>query len=765
MRNKTGAMSLAKPGSMRFVGEPESDGLMGAQRNYENRRLYIPTTDLVRRNSDRALKMASGMRRRLNRQGLSLVSPALKSLLRLVVGVMLTSAACGTQSGMSRDKLAAAVDNGGYGNAGGGLMAANNLSDVSNPQATATNLGLKFYTDNCRPALPNDGVHDDAANLRACMATMPVGTAAEMIFDGTKPYYFSSHSSSDPLTSLGSNWGGNLCETYLRSQQTLNLNGATIVQSNTEAAAGAYAICAGANDQNTPNSGAFYPISATGANAQSITLATPTNASNFPAGTFGYIDCGQNNSDDDKDIGWFEVAAPGGNSSTGLVPLAYQLIKPYNASYDSQCSGGPGPRIYRWNANSPMAIGTTIENGTLVAGSGGLTSMIAFSGNAYGAITGITEYTAAQFIFGNNNHLSTFNHDVVKTPGCGGDTYFNPGEFTSSLNDLEFDKCVATGAGCASSQFERCFGDSEGDEANYYLDDISTLETGGSPNASSSCLYTANSYGDIFDAQICDSAYQGFTDPSAFGQSGSTTVRNSNFSCGGTGCVLLEGPYDQFIDNYVVGTGGQIDVYVPGSGNLDFPVIEGNTIIQGGASAGAFGAMYFGNADPAYTSKVIGNNLFCQALTGCSSKDGIELGGPASNSACTAAGAPTSNCTANGAESSTLQAFMAEGNYASGFGANYSPTSNLVGEFPEAKITGNPGWPNQNPDACQGTIALSASNGTVSETCIPAGCNPQCTDQSTSATASSCGAATSAGSFTVYGTSGHTIAWSCPANL
>ena len=52
------------------------------------------------------------------------------------------------------------------------------------------------------------------------METMPSG--ATMNLDGSKPYYFSTYGSSDPL------WGPQQCELYLRSNQTLNLNGASL---------------------------------------------------------------------------------------------------------------------------------------------------------------------------------------------------------------------------------------------------------------------------------------------------------------------------------------------------------------------------------------------------------------------------------------------------------------------------------------------------------------------------------------------------------
>src|ERR1700728_4605698 len=79
----------------------------------------------------------------------------------------------------------------------------------------------QFYADDC--GLPNDGLHDDAAPLRSCMETMPSG--ATMNLDPSKPYYFSTYGSSDPL------WGPQQCELYLRSNQTLNLNGASLTDS------------------------------------------------------------------------------------------------------------------------------------------------------------------------------------------------------------------------------------------------------------------------------------------------------------------------------------------------------------------------------------------------------------------------------------------------------------------------------------------------------------------------------------------------------
>jgi hypothetical protein len=32
--------------------------------------------------------------------------------------------------------------------------------------------GVQFYADQCSPALPNNGVQDDATPLRSCMAAM-----------------------------------------------------------------------------------------------------------------------------------------------------------------------------------------------------------------------------------------------------------------------------------------------------------------------------------------------------------------------------------------------------------------------------------------------------------------------------------------------------------------------------------------------------------------------------------------------------------------
>jgi hypothetical protein len=103
----------------------------------------------------------------------------------------------------------------------------------------ASTRAVQFYADQCKPALPNNGVADDAAPLRTCMAAMPAG--ATMNLDGSKPYYFASHTSSDPI------WGGDAnCEISLRSQQTLNLNGATITPSSAEQAVPSnFMICAG----------------------------------------------------------------------------------------------------------------------------------------------------------------------------------------------------------------------------------------------------------------------------------------------------------------------------------------------------------------------------------------------------------------------------------------------------------------------------------------------------------------------------------------
>jgi hypothetical protein len=249
---------------------------------------------------------------------------------------------------------------------------------------------LEFFADNC--GLPNDGVHDDAAPLRTCMAAMPAG--ATMNLDGSKSYYFAGHSSSDPI------WGGGTanCETYLRSQQTLNLNGASISSSAAEqAVTGNYQICAETpSGSNTPLSqfgaaGNFIQINDATANATSVTISEvapgPNNggtaqcsgvacAGQFKDGDYIYIDCGVNAvppaGDVDIFVGWDQVCG-NGNTRTGVFPLCHPLLKPYTAA---ECTSG-NPRIFDYNTSTatvpggyggPLAGNITIENGTINSG-------------------------------------------------------------------------------------------------------------------------------------------------------------------------------------------------------------------------------------------------------------------------------------------------------------------------------------------------------------------------------------------------------------
>jgi hypothetical protein len=489
-----------------------------------------------------------------------------------------------------------------------------------------------FYADQCKPPLHNDGLHDDAAALRSCMAAMPAGST--MTLDGTKVYYFGSHRSSD------ADWGTNKCELYLRSQRALNLDGATVKQSDDEVAAGAAMICAGSNNQNTPAEGPFYPVNQTQPGANSLTTLVPADAGNFAAGDFGYIDCGANANDDDVDIGWFEAGPGGGNPATGTIPLVYPLLKPYTGTIDSQC-GGRTPRIFNYTTSpgpsqsnpggGPLATDISIENGTLINGQPAIASPIVLTGTVNAQVDYINEpESGAQFIFGNNNHLSTFIHDNISSTGCGGDTNFNPGEFTSSMNVIEYSTSQLTGSGCTNGtngtpiQFERAFGDSEGDEGNVYLNDTATILRGGAPNGNSPCAYAVNSWGDTYANLNCTSAYEGFADAGAIGSSGATVIKNSSFTCTGSApCITLEEPGDSITHSMITAGTSVLPIYLPTAA----VTLEGNTIVASGSVPTSYGQLYLGGNQLAYSS-IIGTNTFICQATNCTGGIGIELAPP-----------------------------------------------------------------------------------------------------------------------------------------
>ena len=493
--------------------------------------------------------------------------------------------------------------------------------------------GVQFYADQCSPALPNNGVQDDAAPLRSCMAAMPTG--ATMNLDGSKPYYFASHSGSNSV------WGGQPCESYLLSGQTLELNGATITQSAAEASPGnIFMICAGSPNFNYPGSmggsPAFDAIADTAANATSVTLSIPADAANYNPGDDIYIDCGSDAGDTDIFVGWNQVSST--NSSTGVINLNYPMLKPY-AHGAAGCPGSPSAaRIYDWTTSGggssgydlgPMAHDVYIEGpGTLQQGAGGSLSPIAFEGTTSWGIDNVTELNTGpgQFAFANNLHLGHLDNDVMSGSGCGGDTNFNPGEFTSSLNDVEYNTATLTGVGCTPGQFERAFGDSEGDEANSYSYNTATLLAGGSPNAGgSACDYTYNTWGDTFDHETCNSPYVGFEDGGANGQAGPTTVTNGNYAAANNDLILQESG-DQATGNTITENSGAIGIYIPGGAGW---AQASNNVINFATAAPYAGAIVIGSQGTyAYSSQIGPNTLSCSASNCASGSIGIYVVDP-----------------------------------------------------------------------------------------------------------------------------------------
>jgi hypothetical protein len=505
----------------------------------------------------------------------------------------------------------------------------------------ASTRAVQFYADQCKPALPNNGVADDAAPLRTCMAAMPAG--ATMNLDGPKSYYFASHTSSDPI------WGGDAnCEISLRSQQTLNLNGATITPSSAEQAVPSnFMICAGTpSGGNTPlaqfgAAGNFIQINDTTPSATSVTVSTSASSPNnggtahcsglacagqFRAGDYIYIDCGVNAvppaGDVDIFVGWDQVCG-NSNTSTGVIPLCHPLLKPYTAA---ECTSGH-PRIFDYNTSTangpggyggPLATNITIENGTLNSGT---TNGILLEGTVGALVTHINDpnmnpLATSGFLFANNNHLSVISYNSVRGPGCTGDTNFNAGEFTSSMNTITHNTAVVTGAGCTSNQGEKVFGDSEGDEANHYSYNTATVQAGGAANPGlSSCDYAYNTWGDTFDHENCTSAYTGFIDGPAgnSGQAGPTSVTNGTYVAANNN-LTMQVPGDQVTGNTITETGGGIAVYLLGQSTVS------NNVIDLTAVATEFGALAIQSGisgNSVYNSQ-IGYNVFnCLVSGGC----------------------------------------------------------------------------------------------------------------------------------------------------
>ena len=520
----------------------------------------------------------------------------------------------------------------------------------TSPAYKSSKRELQFFADQCNPPLPNNGISDDAMPLRACMARMPRN--AIMNLDGRKPYYFASHDSSDPVWGKSAN-----CEISLRSNQALNLNGAAITPSKAEQAVNSdFMICAGSPaGSNTPllrygAAGNFIRINNTAPDARSVTVSRwasgPNNggtarcsgaacASQFRAGDYIYIDYGCNavpecGGDADIFIGWDQVCA-NGNAATGVIPLCYPLLKPYASS------GRYHPRIFDYNTSvrttpggygGPMAADITIENGTINSGT---TNGILLEGTVGALISHIHDpnmkpLAASGFLFANNNHLSVISYNSVHGPGCTGDTDFNAGEFTSSMNTITHNSAVVTGIGCgSSSQAEKVFGDSEGDEANHYSYNTATILAGGTVNPiSSACDYAYATWGDTFDHEDCHSAYAGFLDGPAGdgGQAGPTAVTNGIYVAARNN-FTMQVPGDQAIGNTITETGGGIAVYL-----LAGARISGNTInVENKSSEFGAIALQSGVGGNTVYNSVFSRNVFnCLVPGGC--KNGIYLEDP-----------------------------------------------------------------------------------------------------------------------------------------
>ena len=503
---------------------------------------------------------------------------------------------------------------------------------LANTRAWAINW-KQFYADQCKPALPNNGVQDDAAPLRSCMAAMPEG--ATMNLDGNKPYYFASHSNSNSV------WYGQLCETYLLSSQMLMLNGATITQSAAEASpSNIFMICAGSPNFNYPGSmggsPTFDAIADTPPNATSVTLLTPSDAANYNPGDDIYIDCGSDAGNADIFVGWNQVNNT--NSATGVINLLYPMLKPY-AHGAAGCPGSPSAaRIYDWTTSGggsssynlgPMTHDVYIEGpGTIKQGAGGSLSPIVFEGTTSWDIDSITELNTGngQFAFANNLHLGHMYHDVLSAAGCGGDTNLNAGEFTSSINDVEDNAVTLTGLGCTSGQFERAFGDSQGDESNLYAYNTTTLLAGGSANTwGSTCDYTYHTWGDTFDHSICNSPYVGFEDGGNNGQAGPTAVTNGNYTAANHDLILQESG-DQATGNTITENTGYIGIYIPGASG--WAQVSKN-VINYGTQAPYFGAIVIGSwGNYAYDSQIGPNILSCLASNCANGSIGIYVVDP-----------------------------------------------------------------------------------------------------------------------------------------
>jgi hypothetical protein len=575
---------------------------------------------------------------------------------------------------------------------------ANNLSDLANAQTAASNLGLQYYADNC--GLPNNGTSDDAAGLRTCMAAMPAG--ATMNLDGSKPYYFSTHSTSNAV------WGSQACESYLLSGQHLKFNGATITQATGEVSSQAFIICAGSLNFNTPGasggSPTFDAISDTAANATSVTLSTPAHASNYNVGDDLYIDCGSNAGNADIFVGWDQVSST--NSSTGVINLKYPLLKAY-AHGATGCPGSPSAaRIYDWTTSGggssganlgPLASNLSIEGpGTIVPGTGSV-STIVLEGTVGWQITNIKEVNAngnAQFAFANNNHLGLMSGDTLITQGCEGDTNFNPGEFTSSLNTIQNSTVTLTGnpgVGCGNSTHEVGFGDSEGDESNSYLNDTCTIHVGLSTNPANlgACFFVNGSWGDVVDygnfnpSDMYPAAAYGIVDTigSTTATQGPIKVSHSTIASGPETAIELQVPGDTASDNNLFCANSNYCVFVP----YYRATLTDNTISFSACSVTTYG-IGLGSSGDAFSSALIGNQIHNAPSGQGTCSGGIHLNG----------------------SNSTAQLVLTGNVIDTAFGSltNFSP-----GSFPEAAVNGNPGVPDYNGSGTgtPGTIQVTGS--------------------------------------------------------
>lgn len=579
-----------------------------------------------------------------------------------------------------------------------------------------------FYADQCK-GMHNDGVNDDAAPLRTCMAAMPSGST--MNLDGSKPYYFTTNS-----TSVSTGYAGNSCELYVGANTTLNLHGATLTASSGEqSVSGNGMICAGGGNDaaNTPGAGGslagtYDAIADTAAGANQVILTTHAHAANYNNGDDIYIDCGCNasvtapsgngscsGSDVDVFIGWDQVQDV--NSSTGVINLMYPMQKPYVHN----AAGCPGTsinnaRIYDWTteggSHTPNQYQGPMQRNVYIHGGGATLNIGAMQGLYYmsvvnGEVDGITINTpnyndnGENFLYANANHFIEVDHNNITNTGCTGDTSFNAGEFTSSINKIDFNRLTMTGNPGTGCGREVGFGDSEGDESQYYSYNTCTMSPGGVAAASVSvCGYTDAIWNDTFDHENYTAA--GGTsgiiavvgDP-AVNDGGITTVTNSliNTTAGGN-AIIFQQPGDSAI---------------------------GNTLNCSNASSCLFFEYYSG---PIINNTV--NEIGCAATT-----YGIY----------TSPGALISGNTVTGTGSCTIGIYFPSGggngnlvgNVISGFGA---PSNISSGSNPGEAVSGNPGIAdyngsgNSSPSTTMFSFATALSTSATSDYWYPIG-SPQ----------------------------------------